>query len=212
MKLDVFSLGMLGTNCYLLISSGNKCIVIDPGAQSGKLISYFEDKNITPVYILLTHGHHDHIGAVKKLMEAYPECRLYIGKNDVELLGDGQKSLAMLKYNDASDFLVQNANPLNEGDTVSLDEIEIKVINTPGHTRGGVTYICGDNLFTGDTLFCGDVGRTDLYGGDWNTLKASLKKLADLDGDFAVYPGHGDSSTLNRERKQNVYMNGQYNQ
>ncbi|MCL2068516.1 MAG: MBL fold metallo-hydrolase, partial [Oscillospiraceae bacterium] len=95
---------------------------------------------------------------------------------------------------------------LNDGDIIEADELSVYVMHTPGHTLGGVCYITGDVIFSGDTLFCGDVGRCDLYGGSYPTMKRSLAKLCELEGDYAVYPGHGQSTTLEYERKNNRYI------
>lgn len=198
--------GFLGTNCYILSDGSGACAVVDPGAQPEKIMGLLAEKNLKVEYILLTHGHHDHIGGVKKLAEAYPDARLCIGKNDVEMLSDAQKSLASGRYDNAENFHLSKAEPLEEGGELTLGELSIRVMETPGHTKGGVCYICGNVIFSGDTLFHGDVGRCDLYGGDYAVMKKSLKKLAELPGDYAVYPGHGDESTLEYERKNNRYI------
>lgn len=208
MKITIIPVGILETNCYLLASEEGNCAVIDPGAQPEKILETIDKKKLVPQYILLTHGHHDHIGGVKRVLEAFPGAVLAIGVNDLEMLGDNRKSLGM-----ANDRLDQsdrgNAKTLVENDELTLDELRIKVLDTPGHTRGGVTYLCGDVLFTGDTLFAGDVGRCDLPGGNYAVLKKSLAKLTALKGDYRVFPGHGPSSTLDTERERNPYINGE---
>jgi glyoxylase-like metal-dependent hydrolase (beta-lactamase superfamily II) len=209
MEIITMPVGMLGTNCYIVKSDAGKCAVIDPGAQPEKIIDLMVKNKLTLQYVLLTHGHHDHIGGVKKLITQYRDARLYIGKGDLEMLGDSQKSLAIFKTASDSDFIIGNADTLAEGDTIELDELTFTVLETPGHTKGGVTYLCGDAMFSGDTLFREDVGRTDLYGGDYPTLKRSLAKLDALKGDFVVYPGHGESSTLDYERQNNQYIGGE---
>ncbi|WRS28243.1 MBL fold metallo-hydrolase [Oscillospiraceae bacterium MB08-C2-2] len=208
MKLLTIPVGMLGTNCYILASEEKNCVTIDPGAQPERLAGEITKNGWNLRHILLTHGHHDHIGGVKKLMEAFPEADLYIGEGDAEMLADSSKSLAAFRYDDDGDFLLKNVKTLKEGDTIALDELTFQVLETPGHTKGGVCYLCADQIFAGDTLFAGDVGRTDLYGGDYQQLKASLAKLAALKGNYKVYPGHGDSTTLEEERRNNPYVNG----
>ena len=200
--------GPLGTNCYLLITEGKRCGIIDPGAQAEKIIRQIGDLGLEPAFILLTHGHHDHIGAVKKLMIAFPEFTLHVGREDLEMLDDPQKSLALFRRPDEAEFILSGAQPVESGDTFTLDELVITALETPGHTRGGMVYLCADALFSGDTLFREDVGRTDLYGGDFEALKASLRVLAEIKGDYTVYPGHGESTTLEHERRTNPYMNG----
>ncbi|MDL2233308.1 MBL fold metallo-hydrolase [Ruminococcaceae bacterium OttesenSCG-928-L11] len=206
MTVGIIPVGMLGTNCYIIKTDGESCAVVDPGAQPERIIRELEELRAVPRMILLTHGHHDHIGGVKKLMARYPDAVLYIGKGDAEMLGDTQKSLAVFRNSDDSDFVIGNARTLADGDVLQLEELEIRVLETPGHTKGGVTYLCEDAMFAGDTLFYGDVGRTDLYGGDYTTLLRSLRKLAEVEGDYRVYPGHGDSTTLQFERQNNSYI------
>lgn len=206
MRITIMPVGMLGTNCYLLETEQKNCAVVDPGAQAEKIIAQLRESKLTPCHILLTHGHHDHIGAVKKLMQTFPDCALHIGREDLELLRDAQKSLGLFRNNNIDDFLHDNAKTVAEGDVIALDELELRVLETPGHTKGGVTYLCGDAMFSGDTLFLDDVGRTDLYGGDYDMLLSSLRKLAELTGDYAVYPGHGGTTTLSYERGSNRYI------
>lgn len=206
MNVTIIPVGMLGTNCYLLSSEKKNCVIFDPGAQPDKIAGIIEKDGLTPKYILLTHGHHDHIGGVQKLLARFGDCKVYIGEGDKEMLEDTGKSLAISRNETAAEFLIPEAATLKDGQELTLDELTIKVLDTPGHTKGGVSYICGNLLFSGDTLFYGDVGRTDLYGGSYSVLKKSLKKLHDLPGDYCVYPGHGDATTLEYERKNNRYI------
>jgi len=207
MHVTTIPVGMLGTNCYLLTSKSGNCIVIDPGAQPDKLIQVIEQRELKPKYILLTHGHYDHIGGVKKLMQRYPEIEMYISEGDAEVLTDPAKSNAVSRGMAPEDAYFDEVSTAKEGDTFTLDELTVGVLETPGHTKGGLTFVCGELMFTGDTLFRGDVGRTDLYGGSYQVLKQSLAKLCAQPGDYTVYPGHGDSSTLEYERKFNRYIN-----
>lgn len=199
-------LGTIGTNCYILISSKNNCAVIDPGAQPEKIIAELDERKLTLSYILITHGHHDHIGGVKKLAEKFTEAKIHIGKNDLEMLTDTKKSLAVMRYGKADDFIIDKAEALEDGAQITLDELSVRVVETPGHTKGGVCYLCRDVIFSGDTLFYGDVGRCDLYGGDYDVMKASLRKLAGLEGDYKVHPGHGGDTSLEFERNHNRYI------
>lgn len=205
MKLYVKPVGMLGTNCYIVADDGGKCAVIDPGAQPEKLIDFLEIHEFKPEYILLTHGHYDHIGAVKAIAEKYG-CKIAIGKNDAEQLTDREKSLATSRGMSEKDYLMTPDLQVAEGDHLTVGNLTFSVLDTPGHTRGGVCYLCGNLLFSGDTLFSGDVGRCDLYGGDFTMMQQSLKKLAAQKGDYRVLPGHGPESTLEQERLHNPYM------
>lgn len=148
-------------------------------------------------YILLTHGHYDHIGAVAQLHEALPGTKVYLHKADSRGTGFHVVPLA---------DQVADLKYYSDGDTLTLGSLTIHVIHTPGHTPGGVTTRVEDALFTGDTLFAGSMGRSDFPGGNTQQLFASLKKLAQLEGDFQVLPGHDRATTLDRERRSNVFM------
>lgn len=206
MDIIIIPVGSLGTNCYLLRSKAGGCAVIDPGAQAEKIIARIAAENLSVKYILLTHGHHDHIGGVKRLAAEYPDAEIYIGKNDLEMLTDTGKSYAALRHGQADEFVISRAGTVEDGRELELDELVIRVMETPGHTKGGVCYICEDVIFSGDTLFYRDVGRCDLYGGDYDVMKASLRKLVALSGNYRVYPGHGEDTTLDFERSKNTYI------
>ena len=190
MKLKTIPVGYLATNCYILTSNAGNCAVIDPGSHADKIIGYISGEKLVPKYLLITHGHHDHVGAIDKLLAEFPEAKLLIGKDDLSMLRGGKK---------------ETAGTVSEGDKLELDELAIEVIETPGHTRGGVCFLCGGHMFSGDTLFNGDVGRCDLEGGDYSVMKQTLRKLCALEGDYSVRPGHGDSTSLERERAVNPY-------
>lgn len=206
MNVTIMPVGTLGANCYILSSQEKNCAIIDPGAQPDKIAKAIKDAGLTPQMILLTHGHHDHIGAVNQLKGYFPDCKRYIGVRDVEYLTDPDKNRAIFHYKNPEEFRIDGAETLAEGDSLTMDELTIRVLETPGHTQGGLTYLCEDALFTGDTLFYQNCGRCDLYGGDYEMLKQSLKKLAELPGDYIVYPGHERTSSLEHERKNNHYM------
>ena len=208
MNVTIIPVGMLGTNCYLLTTQSGGCALIDPGGQPEKIASILEEKGCQPKYILLTHGHYDHTGGVKALMEKYPEAECLIGKADKELLVDQEKSTFMLRGMDWDNFYLPEVKEIEEGEEFTLDNLTIRVLETPGHSLGGVCYICGEVIFSGDTLFLENVGRCDLYGGDFDSLRKSLKKLSELAGDYTVYPGHGEPTTLAHERQHNPYMSG----
>lgn len=203
MELYQYTVGMLSTNCYLLKTNQNNGILIDPGAQAEQLLEEIEKLGINLKKIVLTHGHYDHIGAVHDIKMA-TGAELSIHADDVEMLEDPRKNLA--SYFNAPYVPTKPDVIVQDGDTVVLDDISLNVLHTPGHTKGSCVLL-GDNLMiSGDTLFCGSVGRTDHYGGDYSALKQSLKKLYDLPGDYQVVAGHGRATTLEQERRTNPYM------
>lgn len=198
MKIKSIQVGELATNCYILIDDGSKkAAVIDPGDEGGRILAELRGLDAQVEYILLTHGHYDHIGAVAQLHEALPGTKVYLHKADSRGTGFHVVPLA----DQVADLLYYD-----DGDTLKLGSLTIHVIHTPGHTPGGVTLRVGDALFTGDTLFAGSMGRSDFPGGNTQQLFASLKKLARLEGDFRVLPGHDRTTTLDRERRSNVFM------
>lgn len=208
MQLITLPVGAIGTNCYIAVSKENNCIIIDPGANAQKIINEIEKIKATPKYILLTHGHYDHIGAVKKLSKYFKNLPFYIHQNDVEMLCDPEHVYGSMRSIGEDDYKFESVeNTLKEGDEIAVDELKIKVVETPGHTKGGVIYLLDDIMFAGDTLFREEIGRVDLYGGDHEVMKNTLKKLVNLPGNYTVYPGHGEATSLDYERKNNFYIN-----
>ena len=204
MQVNVLQLGMIGTNCYLFWDEDTKlCAVVDPGDDGDQVAKQIDKQGLTPVAILLTHSHFDHILGIPGLRERWPELPIYCHPADV----DKEKKTERLfgaTYPAIGSF--DNLITYVEGDTVQVGPITVEVLETPGHTPGSVVLKAGEVLFTGDTLFRGSIGRTDLPGGNYMQIMASLKRLAELEGDFHVCPGHEGLSTLNAERKGNYYM------
>lgn len=197
MLIKTIHVGHLDTNCYVVTDEKTlHCAVIDPGADANVILDYIEDNKLHVDAILITHGHFDHILAVPSLHEA-TGAPVYINKNDTYSgsIRDNMKYPAD-----------ENTKFYATGDTVTVSGLTFEVFETPGHSPGSVTLRCGEALFTGDTLFRDSCGRTDLGEGNMDTLLHSLKLLDSLDGDYEVYPGHMDSTTLDRERKFNYYM------
>ena len=170
------------------------CALVDPGAQAQSILDCLKERGLTPGLILLTHAHFDHTGALRELHAQYPDVPIYVSAQDTdEMLNMSHGNLV---YTDT--FL--------DGDEISLPPLQFHAISTPGHTKGSSCFVCGNTIFSGDTLFEGCCGRTDLPGGSETQMMASLKRLAELPGDYQVLPGHGPSSTLERERQTNFYM------
>ena len=193
MELKTFPIGSLQTNCYMAWAEGSeKCILIDPGYEPELLLEQVRRNRKELEAILLTHGHFDHVGGVKQIA-AETGCKVYICAEELK---------QPLRYSDGLHY----TDTVAEGDVLALAGLTLQVLHTPGHTPGCVCYLCGDTLFSGDTLFAGTCGRTDLPGGDFKAIQASLQRLAALEGDLRVLPGHGMASSLDIERRYNPYM------
>ena len=198
MKVKVLRVGPIGTNCYILLDEKAKlAAVIDPGDEADRILQVLEELEVELSYILLTHGHYDHTTAVPDLHAARPEAKIYIHEADANGAGSHLFPLA----GQVPDLLLYD-----EGDELTMGDITIKVLHTPGHSRGSVTLQTADLLFCGDTLFAGSCGRTDLPGGSYDQIMVSLKRLGELKGDFYVCPGHDATSTLERERRGNPFL------
>lgn len=204
MEIIWLTVGALGTNCYIVPTAQKHAVIIDPGADAKRIAAELEKHGLTPVWTLLTHGHHDHTGGVRELKALYPQMKTAIGAYDAEMLNDVKKALPFTHLPEESMF--QEDLLLYDGDTLQIDELTWKVLHTPGHTKGGVCLLCEDAMFAGDTLFAGEIGRCDLYGGDYQAMKRSLRRLAALPGEYRVFSGHGEDTTLDRERRTNYYM------
>ena len=198
MKVKMMQVGPIGTNCYILIDEQTKkAAVIDPGEDADRILASLQEEGVQTGYILLTHGHYDHTTAVPALHRALPEARIYIHQADAN--GAGSRLFPLAGE-------VDGLQLYDEGDELTLGGLTIQVLHTPGHSPGSVTLKAGDVLFTGDTLFCGSMGRTDLAGGSQEQMMASLKRLGSLEGSFRVCPGHMRTSTLDQEREYNPYL------
>ena len=196
MNIKLMQVGPIGTNCYIL-EHDNKIAVIDPGDEAGRILAELKKSDAQVEYILLTHGHYDHTTAVPELHEALPDAKIYIHKADAN--GTGSRIFPLAGQ--VKDLLFYD-----EGDALPLGALTVEVLHTPGHSKGSVTLKVRDVLFTGDTLFAGDCGRTDLPGGSYEEILASLGRLGRLEGNFHVCPGHEQTSTMDREREINRYL------
>ena len=188
MNIKIITKKQYGENCYIIYSEGSsKCAVIDPASKN--VAEELKRLSLVPEFILLTHGHFDHISGVNALLEEYrvPVC---IHEDDAELLSDGNKNASALLIGESITVNAETQT-LEDGDIISLGNLEIDVVHTPGHTRGCVCYFCDDAVFTGDTIFAYDLGRTDLYGGDEGRIMDSVRKLMPLLRGKTIYPGHG---------------------
>ena len=208
-------LGICATNCYTVVDTETKeALIIDPADRADVLIRDWKDKGVTPTTVLLTHGHFDHIGGCEELKEAADAYAGEHGENPVKIYaGEAEKKFLLdTKSNLSKDMgrpvTVTADVYLKDGEELDLDGIRIKVLATPGHTAGGVSYYFpeGGFLICGDTLFQESVGRTDFPTGSMSTLVRSVKeKLFILPEETVVYPGHGDSTTIGHEKKYNPF-------
>ena len=201
MNIIAMPVGIYAANCYLVIDNTTKeSFILDPGGDSDYIINTVTKHNAKINYILLTHGHFDHTGAAVALSEKY-KVPIYISKKDDELVVRNEHMFEMQNFSGKPNMHI------TEKMTLSLGKATVRCIETPGHTPGGVCYLVEGNLFTGDTLFAGSIGRTDFYGGDLNTLISNVKnKLFVLEEFIKVFPGHGPESTIGREKKTNPFF------
>ena len=184
----------LYTNTFLLITAAGHAVVVDPAAEAETYLAQLKENNATLTDIFLTHGHYDHVGSVAALKKA-TGAKVHVDLADAK--GDQMYPL--------TPNLIDAPWPAGNSE-YQVDELTFRIWHTPGHTPGGVTIQVEDCLFTGDTLFKGSCGRTDLDGGDIDQELASLRKLCSLPGDYEVYPGHMEGSTLDQERSWNPYL------
>lgn len=196
MLIKTLPVGQLETNCYVVTNENTlECVVIDPGDESNTILDYIEDNSLKCMAIMLTHGHFDHTGACETVAE---ETGATVYMNSA----DDSKNIRSFHFRYT---LPENGKYYSDGDIIEAAGMSFEIIATPGHTPGGVTIKAEDVLFTGDTLFRGSCGRTDLDGGDPDQLSESLVKICSLKGDYEIYPGHMDTSSLVREKNFNYY-------
>jgi hydroxyacylglutathione hydrolase len=192
-------------NCYILGCEQTKtAAVIDPGGDVDKILLSLAESKLKVEHIINTHGHFDHVGGNKRLKEA-TGAKLWIHPLDAPMLE--QLSASAVSFG----LSVENSPPadhsLEDNASITFGEITLKVIHTPGHSPGGVSLFTDGYLFVGDTLFAGSIGRTDLYGGDYDTLIASVKdKLFNLSDDTRVFTGHGPETTIGKEKRYNPFV------
>lgn len=205
MIFEGFGVGPIDANCYIIgCEQAKDGAVVDPGDEGSRILKRLKALGLKCKYIILTHGHADHIGALQEVRDA-TGAEVLIHKQDAGMLTDPNQNLSMmlglvLKF-EAADRL------LEEGDIIQVGDIAIKVIHTPGHSLGGISLQVGDFLITGDTLFAGSVGRSDFPGGNHNVLINSIKtKLLVYPDETKVYSGHGPATTIGYEKRYNPFL------
>lgn len=205
MLIDSLVVGPLQTNCYF-VGRPPRTAIVDPGAESDRILERLDRLGLKPEAILLTHGHIDHIAHVAHVVERWP-VPVALHRADLPFLLTRQ-------WEELEDFLAARPCPepgiwLEEGQSVSVAGLDLEVLHTPGHTPGGVCLLerATHQALVGDTIFFRGVGRTDLPGGDWETLERSIReKLYRLEGDWVLYPGHGPPTSLEAERRENPFV------
>ena len=205
MKYETLSVGVLETNCYLVYCPETlECAVVDPGAEAEKIFRLIAEKGLKPRVLLNTHGHVDHIGANKDIKDKF-DIPLYIHSADSAML-------ERVHQTEMAFFLGAKDSPppdhfLKDGDKLKIGKSFLRVIHTPGHSPGSVSFLGDGFLLSGDTLFFGGVGRTDLPGGSWQEMESSIKnKILTMPDEMLVLPGHGPSTTVGQEKRSNPFI------
>ena len=205
MKIIAMEVGLIGTNCYLVINEEQKTgVVIDPGGDAEQILEKIRQKGIAIEAIFLTHGHSDHIMAVDEVREA-TGAKVYISEADAGMLTKASSNLSIYmgagrEFKATDEFLV-------DGETITAAGLKFQVVATPGHTKGGVCLVCGDTVFCGDTIFSESIGRTDLPGGSYSQILHSIKtKILVLPDELKLLPGHGPATTIGWERRRNPFL------
>lgn len=204
MKITYYSVGGMGTNCYIVSDDNGRTAIIDPGGDAKRILNDVKLNNLTVDLILLTHAHFDHIMAAGEIRTA-TGAQLCVGAGDAPMLYDAQFNLSAMVYPAQAVSLTAD-RLLADGDKVMFGDVTLTVLETPGHTRGSVCYLGDEVLFSGDTLFAGSIGRTDLPGGDMSVMRRSLMRLSQIEGDYTVYAGHGEETTLAFQKAANPYL------
>ena len=211
MEIKSYPNGVFGATTYLVYDKESKeGVLIDCTCAVDEILNFIKQQNINLKYILITHGHFDHVYCLAEFKEKFPQIQVLMHKDDMPLLNQVANQCSMTGV---EEIKVPCIDALINDDTKNLKigNSEIKIIHTKGHSKGGVCYLIGDNLFSGDTLFKASIGRCDLFGGDIKEIEQSIKeKLFKLDDNITVYPGHGDKTTIGYEKKFNPYFGSNY--
>ncbi|MGR3177634.1 MAG: MBL fold metallo-hydrolase [Candidatus Anammoxibacter sp.] len=206
MILKSLVVGPLEVGCYIIGCDKTKEVaVIDPGGNPEMIAETIKANGYKLVYILGTHGHFDHIGGVENL-QTNTECKFLINEDDKSLVENIKEQAQFFGFDTADEPKIDAF--VKDGDEINIGDLKVKVLATPGHTPGSVSFLINNSVFVGDTVFQGSIGRTDLPGGSYDTLIKSVKeKLFTLNDDTEIYPGHGPSTTIQDEKKYNPFLN-----
>lgn len=208
MQIHTLFSGYIGSNCYVLISEdadgARHAAVIDPSDDAERISEFIYSRGASLDFILLTHGHFDHVTEIDRLRNI-SGAPAYIHKDDAEMLTDGNKNASAFFFGKGNSWKEAD-RLLDGGDILALGNEKMKVISTPGHSRGSICLLCDGFMITGDTLFADGYGRYDLYGGDASALRQSLDSLRAFDQSLTIYPGHGCSEKLGRALDNTLYF------
>lgn len=204
MVLEKIVVGALATNCYIIAPNVNaEAAVIDPGSDASLILERLKKSNLKLKFIINTHGHYDHVSADSELARKN-KVQVYIHPEDIYMLNDPSANLSLFwdKPMEAVDMIKE----LKDGQILEVGELALQIIHTPGHTKGSISILVDNKLFTGDLLFKDSIGRTDFPGSSFQTLIKSLEKIANLPDDTQIYPGHGPVTVLGEEKQNNIFF------
>lgn len=201
MDYKLISTGMLGENCYLIYNT-DKCVIADPGDEKDKIINAIDEMSLTPLAVILTHGHFDHVGASSALSDKY-DIPVYISEKDYNYMTSERESVFYIK----EPVNKEKVKFIKENDVLKIGDMEFKIMETPGHSKGSVCYFSENLMISGDLIFRDSIGRTDLEGGSFEEMRETFTdKIFPIENNFTVLTGHGDTTTLEFEKKYNQYM------
>lgn len=206
MTVKTFQLGELNANCYIAVTAAGQCVAFDVGGAPRLVLEFLKMNRLKLTKIFLTHGHFDHMGGVEEVRKA-TGAEVFIHGDDAPMLSSSGLSLhsaiSIMPFEPVTEF-----STVSDGQLIQDGSCCFRVLYTPGHSMGSVCYLCDEEniMFSGDTLFCCSVGRTDFPGSSPESMRQSLARLCELDRDYKVYPGHNEFTTLNYEKENNPYM------
>lgn len=197
MKIQTFYYGLLDSNSYVAYDEDSKeCMIVDLGVDSYSISKFIEDYSLTVKYLVLTHGHYDHVNYIDSYVKLYPNAKIICHKDEVKILSDPEANVARLLGEEC--VYIYDYTTVANGDILSLGNTDFKILNFPGHTPGCICLLDEESkiMFTGDVIFAQGIGRTDFKHGNYSEMMTSLRQISKMDRDIVIYPGHGENATL----------------